>query len=159
MFDGAGGRAGLKRSAYQGGMQCPLIVRWPGKVAAGTETAILSSHYDFLPTLAEIAGSQIPAGKDGISYLPTLLGRPQKSLHDFVFINNQFDKMGSRALIMQDGFKLVESNRKERLFQLYNILQDNQERTDLAAEYPDKVKLLIEIMQQETNSARPDLQP
>jgi len=60
---------------------------------------------------------------------------------------------------MQDGFKLVESNRKERLFQLYNILQDNQERTDLAAEYPDKVKLLIEIMQQETNSARPDLQP
>ena len=67
--------------------------------------------------------------------------------------------MGSRALIMQDGFKLVESNRKERLFQLYNILQDNQERTDLAAEYPDKVKLLIEIMQQETNSARPDLQP
>ena len=159
VFDGAGGRAGLKRSAYQGGMQCPLIVRWPGKVAAGTETAILSSHYDFLPTLAEIAGSQIPAGKDGISYLPTLLGRPQKSLHDFVFINNQFDKMGSRALIMQDGFKLVESNRKERLFQLYNILQDNQERTDLAAEYPDKVKLLIEIMQQETNSARPDLQP
>ena len=67
--------------------------------------------------------------------------------------------MGSRALIMQDGFKLVESNRKQDNFQLYNILQDNQERTDLAAEYPDKVELLIEIMQQETNSARPDLQP
>ena len=60
---------------------------------------------------------------------------------------------------MQDGFKLVESNRKQARFQLYNILEDSEERTDLAGEYPDKVKLLIEIMQQETNSARPDLQP
>ncbi len=159
VFDGAGGRAGLKRNAYQGGMQCPLIVRWPGNVAAGTESGILSSHYDFLPTLAEIVGAQTPAGKDGISYLPTLLGQPQESLHDFVFINNQFDKMGSRALIMQDGFKLVEANRKQGVFQLYNIKEDNEERSDLAADYPDKVQRLIQILKRETNSARPDLQP
>ena len=159
VFDGAGGRAGLKRTAYQGGMQCPLIVRWPGKIAPGTETALLSSHYDFLPTLADIVGVETPKGKDGISYLPTLLGQTQATLHDFVFINNEFDKMGSRALIMQDGFKLIEANRKQNLFQLYNILQDNEERVDLAAEYPDKVEQLKLIMERETNSARPDLQP
>lgn len=159
VFDGAGGRAGLKRNAYQGGMQCPLIVRWPGKIAPATESAILSSHYDFLPTLAEIVGAETPAGKDGISYLPTLLGQPQKSLHDFVFVNNQFSTMGSRALIMQDGFKLVEAKRKQGVFQLYNILEDNEERSDLAADYPDKVNHLIEILKRETNSARPDLQP
>ena len=159
VFDGAGGRAGLKRNAYQGGMQCPLIVRWPGKITAGSETALLSSHYDFLPTLADIVNADTPAGKDGISYLPTLLGQPQESLHDFIFINNQFNRMGSRALIMQDGFKLVEANRKQKLFQLYNVLQDNEERTDLAAEYPQKVEQLKLIMEQETDSPRPDLQP
>ena len=159
VFDGAGGRAGLKRNAYQGGMQCPLIVRWPDKIRAGTETALLSSHYDFLPTLAEIIGSETPAGKDGISYLPTLLNQPQVSLHDFVFINNRFDTMGSRALIMQDGLKLVEASRKRGLFQLYDILRDNEERNDLASKYPEKVKQLAEIMKQETNSPRPDLHP
>ena len=159
VFDGAGGRAGLKRTAYQGGMQCPMIVRWPGKIAAGSETALLSSHYDFLPTLADIVGAETPKGKDGISYLPTLLGQPQNALHEFVFINNQFARMGSRALIMQDGFKLVEANRKQKLFQLYNIIQDNEERTDLAAAYPEKVKQLKQIMELETDSPRPDLQP
>ena len=159
VFDGAGGRAGLKRNAYQGGMQCPLIVRWPGKVLGGTETALLSSHYDFLSTLADLVGKDTPAGKDGISYLPTLLGKPQEELHDFVFINNQFTRMGTRALIMQDGFKLVEADSKKGLFQLYNIIQDNEERTDLAAEYPKKVERLKLIMDQETDSPRPDLQP
>ena len=140
-------------------MQCPLIVRWPGKITAATETPLLSSHYDFLPTLAEIIGSETPAGKDGISYLPTLLNQPQVSLHDFVFINNRFDTMGSRALIMQDGLKLVEASRKRGLFQLYDILRDNEERNDLASKYPEKVKQLAEIMKQETNSPRPDLHP
>jgi len=157
IFDGAGGRAGLKRSAYQGGMQCPLIVRWPGKIAGGSETALLSSHYDFLSTLAEIVNVEAPAGKDGISYLPTLLGKPQNSLHEFVFINNNFAAMGTRALITQEGFKLVEANRKEGLFQLYNVHDDNEERVDLAAKYPEKVQQLKQIMKQETNSSRPDL--
>jgi len=119
----------------------------------------LSSHYDFLSTLADLVGKDTPAGKDGISYLPTLLGKPQEELHDFVFINNQFTRMGTRALIMQDGFKLVEADNKKGLFQLYNIIQDNEERTDLAAEYPKKVERLKLIMDQETDSPRPDLQP
>jgi len=33
IFNGAGGRAGLKRSGYQGGIQCPMIARWPGRIA------------------------------------------------------------------------------------------------------------------------------
>ena len=157
VFDGAGGRAGLKRSGYQGGMQCPLIVRWPGKIAAATETDILSSHYDFLPTLGEIVGTETPAGKDGISYLPTLLGKEQETLHEFVFINNTFNNLGRRALITKDGFKLVEADARKKLFQLYNILEDNEERNDLAANYPEKVEKLKLIMEEQTNSARPDL--
>ncbi len=157
VFDGGGGRAGLKRSGFQGGMQCPMIVRWPGKIAGGSQTDLLTAHYDFLPTLAGIVGVEAPEGKDGVSYLPTLLGQPQKESHDFVFVNNTFNTMGSRALIMKDGFKLVEANRKQGVFQLYNILEDNEERNDLAAHYPEKLEKLKQIMESQTNSARPDL--
>ncbi|QDV66011.1 arylsulfatase [Crateriforma conspicua] len=159
VFNGAGGRAGLKRSGYQGGMQCPMIARWPGKIAAGTETSLLSSHYDFLPTLADLVGQNTPAGKDGISFLPTLLGQEQTERHDHIFVFNRFAAMGSSALIASDGFKLVEARRDQGVFQLYNIGEDNEERFDLASRYPDKVQRMKKIMQQESNSPRPDLAP
>ena len=157
VFNGAGGRAGLKRSAYQGGMQCPMIVRWPNKVKPGTETPLLSTHYDFLPTLANLVGVKSPKGKDGISYLPTLRGQPQQQTHDYVIVNNRFQQMGSSALISRDGFKLVESNKKKGEFQLYNIANDNEERNDLAASLPEKVNKLKSILAEEIDSERPDL--
>ncbi len=157
IFDGAGGRAGLKRSGYQGGMQCPMIVRWPGKIVAGTETRILSSHYDFMATLADLVGEESPAGKDGVSYLPTLLGHPQAKTHEFIFVNNSFTQMGSSAVITREGYKLVEADRKNNLFQLYNIASDNQERHDLAAQHPEIIDRLKRILKQEKGSPRPDL--
>ena len=157
VFDGAGGRAGLKRSGYQGGMQCPLIARWPGKIAPKTETSLLSAHYDFMATLADICGGKVPAGKDSISYLPTLLGQPQEKKHDYLIINNQFTRMGSSALIAQDGMKVVEANRKEKRYQLYNILTDNEERHELSKQHPQRLKDLRKTLQSELNSKRPDL--
>jgi len=158
IFDGAGGRAGLKRSGYQGGMQCPMIVRWPGKIEPGSENNLLTAHYDFLATLADLVGEQKPKGKDGISYLPTLLGQPQTERHDHVVINNNFTAMGSRALITGEGLKLVEANRKKGIFQLYDLTTDNEERTNLASGYPEKVAELKQILMLEIDSPRPDLQ-
>ncbi|MGJ8724143.1 MAG: arylsulfatase [Roseibacillus sp.] len=157
VFDGAGGRAGLKRSGYQGGMQCPLIARWPGKISPNTESSLLSAHYDFMATLAEICGNKAPSGKDSISYLPTLLGLPQEEKHDYLIINNKFARMASSALIAQDGMKVVEANRKEKRYQLYNILTDNEERHELSKEHPQRLKDLRKTLQSELNSKRPDL--
>lgn len=157
IFDGAGGRAGLKRSGYQGGMQCPLIVRWPGKVKPGTETEHLSTHYDFMATLADILSVDMPKGKDGVSYLPTLLSKPQTQEHDYVIVNNRFRKMGSSALISNDGWKLVEIDRKTDEFQLYNIREDNEERNNLEDRFPERVARLKRILLSELNSPRPNL--
>ena len=156
VFDGGGGRAGVKRAAYQGGMQCPLIVRWPGRVQPGSETDLLSSHYDFIATLADLVGVQPPRGKDGISYLPTLLSQAQRPTHDYVIVNNQFTKMGRTALIAKDGWKLVEVDRKKDDFQLYNIKDDNEDRHDMANKHPEKVATLKKILLRELNSPRPD---
>ncbi|MGD9417570.1 MAG: arylsulfatase [Verrucomicrobiota bacterium JB025] len=157
VFDGAGGRAGLKRSGYQGGIQCPMIVRWPGKIKPATETNHLSAHYDFLATLADIGGVEVPKGKDSISYLPTLLGQPQKENHDFIFVRNNFRQMGGHALVTQAGWKLVQDTKHKNQYQLYNIQTDNEERHELSAEHPELVDRLRKTMLEQVNSDRPDL--
>lgn len=156
VFNGAGGRAGLKRSGYQGGMQCPLMARWPGKVPAGQKTTLLTAHYDFMATLADITGGTLPKGKDSISYLPTMLGHPQVQKHDYVVIHNNFKIMGGSALIMKEGWKLIMDNRSGG-FQLYNILDDNEERHELSAKYPERVEQMKKILLENLNSDRPDL--
>ena len=159
IFNGAGGRAGLKRSGYQGGVQLPMIVRWPGKIKPGTTTDLLSAQYDILPTVATLSGGAVPEGKDGISFVPTLLDQKQAQIHDYVIINNGFRgaHLSRTCLIDKDGWKLVEIDRDADLYQLYRLPGDNEERIDLAGEHPKKVADLKAILLKELNSERPDL--
>ena len=157
IFDGAGGRAGLKRSGYQGGTQCPMIVRWPGHIEPGSTTDHLSTHYDFMATLAELIEGTLPKGKDSLSYLPTLLGRDQPREHDYIVINNQFSKMGRTALISREGWKLVEIDRSKDQFQLYHLKDDNEERHNLETKYPERVEHMKKRLLKEIESLRPDL--
>lgn len=157
VFDGAAGRAGLKRSGYQGGVQCPMIVRWPGRVAAGSETNVLSAHYDFMATLADLVGVEAPKGKDCISYLPSLLGESPSETHDYIVIKNQFNRIGSSCLITKSGMKLVEINAAKDIYQLYDLTRDNEERNDLAEEFPEVVEELRDILKSVIDSPRLDL--
>jgi hypothetical protein len=75
-FNSTGGLSGHKRSLYEGGVRSPTMARWPGTVPAG-----VSHHrwafWDVLPTFAELAGLEVPRGLDGVSIVPTLMGRSQ----------------------------------------------------------------------------------
>ena len=75
-FENAGPLRGLKGSVWEGGVREPFIARWPGRIKPGSESDHVCAFWDFLPTCAELLGEQPPAGIDGISLLPTLLGRP-----------------------------------------------------------------------------------
>lgn len=154
IFNGAGGRAGLKWCAWQGGVNCPMIVRWPGKIKPNSKTDLLSTHYDFMPTLADITGTTTAPKKDGISYLPTLLGRKQTKDHDWIFIQSTGPKSRS-TLINRKGWKLIQL--KDNSFQLYNILTDPGEHHNVAQQHPELVKTLIPIFKQQLNSDRVDL--
>lgn len=155
IFNGGGGRVGLKWCAFQGGVNCPMIVRWPGKIKPGSKSSLLSSHYDFMPTLAEITGSAMPRKKDGISYLSTLLGKKQRKKHDWIFIQSG-GPMARSAMITRSGWKLIQL--KDGTFQLYNILTDPGEHKDMAHKHPKIVNKLIPIFKKQLNSKRPDLQ-
>ncbi len=109
--------------------------------------------------MADLCGGEIPVGKDGISFLPTLLNQSQSSRHDYVIINNGFRRahLSRACLITNDGWKLVEIDRTEDIFQLYYLPDDNEERSDLAGSYPGRVNDLKEILLRELDSPRPDL--
>ncbi|MEE2857535.1 MAG: arylsulfatase [Planctomycetota bacterium] len=74
--DGARPWRGVKRDQWEGGHRTPFIVRWPGKVKAGTTSDQLLSLTDVMATCAEISGAKLPddAAEDSYNMLPVLLG-------------------------------------------------------------------------------------
>ena len=73
-----GSLRGMKGDAWEGGHRLPFLVRWPGRIKAGSVNATTISFADLLATFAEITGAKLPhdAGEDSFSILPALLGRP-----------------------------------------------------------------------------------
>ena len=74
-FDSNGPLRGIKRDLYEGGIRVPMIVRWPGRIEAGTTTNHVSAFWDILPTLATLAGAKAPKDTDGLCMVLSDLSR------------------------------------------------------------------------------------
>lgn len=68
---------GGKNQVGQSGIRVPLIASWPGRIKAGTNSDLIDAS-DFLPTLAELGGGEVPDDwfTDGVSFAPRLFGKP-----------------------------------------------------------------------------------
>lgn len=137
VFDGNGGRAGLKRSNLQGGIEVPLIIRWPKKIEANRVSNLLVANYDILPTIAEITGYSSSLNSDGLSFYHELIQTDPGTEHEFVV----FSSFLGPTLITKDGWK-IRSYLDKKAFELYYIPDDFREENDLAGKFPDK---LIEL--------------
>jgi arylsulfatase A-like enzyme len=154
-FDSNGPFKGNKRDLYDGGIHVPLIVKWPGKIKPGIKSDHSSAFWDWLPTLAEIAGIEKPKDIDGISFLPALLGRSGQKQHDYLYW--EFHELGGRQAVLKDGWKLVKLQVKDlskMTVELYNLNEDPGEMKDLSKENPGKVKEL-EILILEAHQPNP----
>jgi arylsulfatase len=142
-FESNGGLRGLKTTLYEGGIRVPLIVRWPGRVEPGSETDHVSAFWDYLPTLAEIAGTEMPAdhATDGLSLVPVLTGdsgaQPQ---HERLY----WEYHGGQALL-SGRWKAVRAHPDSAL-ELYDLDSDPTESTDIAASNPDIARELAKSM-------------
>jgi arylsulfatase len=126
----------------EGGISTPLIVRWPGQVKPGTMTNQLGHIIDVLPTCLEIAGGKPLAeinGKktaplEGRSLLPVLRGE-QRTAPPRLF----WEWAGNCA--MREGpWKLVwDTLNPQKQWQLYDVVTDRTETTDLATKHPERV--------------------
>lgn len=141
-FQSRGPLRGIKRDLYEGGIRVPTIARWPGHIAADTVSDFAWAFWDFLPTAAELAGVKPPAGIDGISIVPTLLGKSQKP-HDYLYW--EFHEGGFQQAVRQGDWKLVRQKPKFQS-ELYNLKDDVGEQRNLAAKYPDITTKLEKLL-------------
>lgn len=133
IFDGNGGRAGMKRSNLEGGIHVPLIVRWPQKIAKGRTSNRLIANYDFLATFAEITDYSNTLKTDGISFYKDLIGEHNTKEHEFVV----YSSFIGPTLVTKDGWK-IRNYAKKKVFELYYLPDDFREEEDLVDEYPQK---------------------
>lgn len=137
VFDGNGGRAGLKRSNLEGGINVPLIVRWPQKISKNRNSNRLVANYDILSTIAEITGYTEGFKTDGLSFYDELLGENIEGEHEFI----TYSSYTGPTLITNDGWKLRTYLKKD-VFELYYLPDDFKEKIDLSGNFPDKLKEL-----------------
>lgn len=127
-FQSAGPLRGFKRSLHEGGVRVPMLVRWTGKIKANTTSDHLCAFWDFMPTAAELAGAKAPNKFDGLSIVPTLLGKPGQKQHQFLYW--EFHENGFHQGVRMGDWKAVRHNLGK--LELYNLKSDLGEKNDIA---------------------------
>lgn len=154
---------GYKTDCYEGGIRAPLVVRWPGKISAGTTSQLVSAFWDMLPTFCEIGGAAVPSNIDGISILPELLGQAQQE-HEFLvwefFTYNYGWKPGSALsrnqlqseAVRMGKWKGVRPNLKKNPdapLELYDLSTDPSEKINRAGDFPEVVAKINAILDEQ----------
>ncbi|MGH3924742.1 MAG: arylsulfatase, partial [Pseudonocardiaceae bacterium] len=149
-----------KNTNWDGGFRVPSLIRWPGKVAAGSVSNEIISHMDWLPTLVAAAGEPDVKEKllegheaegktfrvhlDGFNFLPNLTGEETKGPRDSFFY---FSDDGDLIAMRYDNWKLVFMEQQLagtlqvwvepfvplRVPKLYNLRTDPYERADVTS--------------------------
>lgn len=151
---------GTKSDIWDGGHHIPLLVRWPGKIAAGTSSDQTVSLNDLMATCADILGTTLPPtnGQDSVSLLPALLGKADKPLREAIV----YHSIEGRFAIRQGNWKLELcpgsggwSNPRDPaakqqglpLVQLYDLAADIGETNNLQAAHPEVVARLTQLLE------------
>jgi arylsulfatase A-like enzyme len=132
-------RAG-KGFIYEGGLRIPMIVRWTGKVKAGTtvDTPVIST--DWTPTLLAAAGVNATEKFDGINLAPLLLQNKAPPPRALYWHQPHYMNQGGRpaGAVREGSWRLVE-HYENGACELYNLDEDPGEMKDLAAAEPARV--------------------
>lgn len=147
-FNSSGPLRGYKRALYEGGIRVPLIVRWKGRIKAGSESGHVSAFWDLLPTCCELADVKAPDRIDGISYAPTLLGEKQKQ-HEYLYW--EFFEQGIKQAVRMGKWKAVKLDIRKNPdapLELYDLSKDIGEQNNVAADHPDTVAAITKTMRQ-----------
>lgn len=156
-FASSGPLRGHKRDLYEGGIRVPMIARWPGHIAAHTESDLPWAFWDFLPTACELAGVAPPAKVDGLSILPTLLGEKvaghTQQRHEYLYW--EFHERGSKQAVRLDNTHVNDGQMGDWKaislgvdgpIELYDVRKDVSEAHDVAAEHPDVIARVKKIL-------------
>lgn len=146
-FDSNGPLKGKKRDLYEGGIRVPLIVNYPGKIKANQTSNEVFAFWDFLPTMSDMLGMEVPKESNGISFLPTLLGKKQTKKHKYLYWEF-YEEHGKQAVLWKNwkAIKLNTNIANQTRIELYNLNTDLGENVNLASSNPKLVKKLSKMM-------------
>ena len=159
---------GKKGSPHEGGSRVPLFMRLPGQINAGVDVDRLTRHFDLFPTLAEIAGADMPADivLDGRSLVPLL--RDSSAAwpdREMFFHVGRWNKKGApgqwgRGNTDPDAAKyngFAVRNERWRLVgkELYDIENDPGETQDVAQQHPEVAAQLLKAFEIWWEQVRP----
>lgn len=158
---------GQKADIWEGGHRVPFVVRWPGKVRPGTVSAEVICLTDLLATFAAIVGSKLPAdaGEDSFNLLPVFLG--QKLEHPIREATVLQANDGTLAIRQgpwrlapargSHGFsdpKNIEPKLGEPPGELFNLVADLSEQTNLWLREPEVVHRLLALLERYQQTGR-----
>jgi arylsulfatase A len=149
-FNSNGPFKGYKRDLYEGGIRVPMIAKWPGQIRAGSTSDHISAFWDVLPTACELAGVAVPAGMDGISFLPALQGKEEQRQHEYLYW--EFHEQGKKQAVRKGDWKAVRTGLAKNPnapVELYNLAEDQGEERNVADQHPERVREMEAIMQKE----------
>ncbi len=152
-----------KQSPYEGGVRTPVILCWPGRIEPGERLDVVSS-VDLVPTILAAAGVSPPTELPGINLFSVLQGSQplqreaiygEGFAHDISDLDNPQDSLLYRWVIRDrwkliltyDGkvshYRVIHQN-VERRPQLFDVLADPHEESNVAADHPQLVAQLAQ---------------
>lgn len=134
--------------SYEGGLRVPLLVKWPGIVAPGSETARAVTSPDFYPTFLEMAQAPLRPEQhvDGRSFLPVLKGGAWPDRPLFWHYPHYANQGGYPSGVVRLGdWKLIENFEDEHP-ELYHLSEDLSEQHNVASAQPAKTEELTKLL-------------
>lgn len=124
----------------------PMLMVCPGHIAAGVDNDHIMAFWDMLPTFAEAAGYKGKLRTDGISFLPTLLGKKGQKEHDYLYW--EFHEQKGKQAVRQGRWKAIRLNvgTDTPVTELYDLETDIHEDHNVAAEHPEIVRRLEQLI-------------
>lgn len=152
---------GYKADIWEGGHRVPFIAYWTGKIKPGTTCDQPLSLVDFMATAAELLGQKLPndAGEDSFSFLPVLMGVSDKAVRETLVCHSIHGMFALRTKEWKfiycpasGGWSIPRDNKSiAPRIQLYNMVTDWRETTNVQDKHPDIVKdltaKLVKIVQ------------
>lgn len=150
------GRKGYKAALFEGGIGVPFIARWPGRIPAGkVDRESILSAVDLLPTFCEIAGAKLPEGyvPDGVSQVKALVGEGtgMRTTPLFWKMRGTWPPRKDRPYhwvsfaVVHGRWKLLANSDSSHV-ELYDLVEDPHEKSDLAAGQSEIVGRLLRLL-------------
>jgi len=126
-----------------------MIASWPKKIKSGTSTDHISSFYDVLATLNDVANVKTDFKGDGISFINTLTNSGNQVEHEYLYW--EFTGYDGQVAVRMGKWKILWKNIKKgnKKIEVYNLEDDLTEQNNIANEHPEIVKTFFEIIKKE----------